>query len=242
MCIWDCTVRKQPLLEIIGIHCATLQSLYWLKRFIIRLRTTPLVRSAAVRERGLAAGLWTPLQRFPMNPYSSMYKANYGSADLPDPRRDSISRVVISTAQLALLMLAPWALFATLSWALMSRQVTLAKHKWTWVEVYLRCLKKFWSWSWEHILPPQFHIWYMQQIHVSFLFFFCVDLQVYLYPWIRGFTFCVFMGLVLLLVVAAATSRSRWLRKGGRIGEADPRRFSCREEVAEPNKNANDIL
>lgn len=50
------------------------------------------------------------------------------------------------------------------------------------------------------------------------------------------------MGLVLLLVVAAATSRSRWLRKGGRIGEADPRRFSCREEVAEPNKNANDIL
>ena len=63
-----------------------------------------------------------------MNPYSSMYKANYGSADLPDPRRDSISRVVISTAQLALLMLAPWALFATLSWALMSRQVTLAGH------------------------------------------------------------------------------------------------------------------
>jgi len=100
-----------------------------------------------------------------------MYKANYGSADLPDlQRRDSISRVVISTAQLALLMLAPWALFATLSWALMSRQV-------------------------------------------------------YLYPWIRGFTFCVFMGLVLLLVVAAATSRSRWLRKGGRIGEADPRYF-----------------
>ena len=79
-----------------------------------------------------------------MNPYSSMYKANYGSADLPnDPRRDSISRVVISTAQLALLMLAPWALFATLSWALMSRQVTLAGHKWTWVEVYLRFLKKF---------------------------------------------------------------------------------------------------
>lgn len=64
-----------------------------------------------------------------MNPYSSMYKANYGSADLPDlQRRDSISRVVISTAQLALLMLAPWALFATLSWALMSRQVTLAGH------------------------------------------------------------------------------------------------------------------
>ena len=81
---------------------------------------------------------------------------------------------------------------------------------------------------------------YMQQIHVSWTWI--VDLQVYLYPWIRGFTFCVFMGLVLLLVVAAATSRSRWLRKGGRIGEADPRRFSCREQVAEPKKNANDIL
>ena len=53
-----------------------------------------------------------------------MYKTSYGSAELPD-RRDSISRLVISTAQLALLMLAPWALFATLSWALMSRQVIL---------------------------------------------------------------------------------------------------------------------
>jgi len=105
-----------------------------------------------------------------MNPYGpySMYKTSYGSAELPDTRRDSISRLVISTAQLALLMLAPWALFATLSWALMSRQV-------------------------------------------------------YLYSWIRVFVICIFTGLVLVLLVAAATSRSRWLRKGGRIGEADPR-------------------
>jgi hypothetical protein len=57
-----------------------------------------------------------------------MYKTSYGSAELPDTRRDSISRLVISTAQLALLMLAPWALFATLSWALMSRQVILVQH------------------------------------------------------------------------------------------------------------------
>lgn len=66
-----------------------------------------------------------------MNPYGpySMYKTSYGSAELPDTRRrDSISRLVISTAQLALLMLAPWALFATLSWALMSRQVILVQH------------------------------------------------------------------------------------------------------------------
>ena len=65
-----------------------------------------------------------------MNPYGpySMYKTSYGSAELPDTRRDSISGLVISTAQLALLMLAPWALFATLSWALMSRQVILVQH------------------------------------------------------------------------------------------------------------------
>lgn len=54
-----------------------------------------------------------------------MYKTSYGSAELPDARREApISRLVISTAQLALLMLAPWALFATLTWALMSRQAS----------------------------------------------------------------------------------------------------------------------
>ena len=43
-------------------------------------------------------------------------KANYGTLPSSD-----VSRLVVSTAQLALLMLAPWALFATLTWALMCR-------------------------------------------------------------------------------------------------------------------------
>ena len=51
--------------------------------------------------------------------------------------------------------------------------------------------------------------------------------EVYLYPWIRVFVICIFTGLVLVLLVAAATSRSRWLRKGGRIGEADPRYWAA---------------
>eukprot|EP00438_Fugacium_kawagutii_P017301 Skav213698 [mRNA] locus=scaffold491:706106:713703:- [translate_table: standard] len=141
-------------------------SLFWLKSFIeaslsdCEQRRDP--PGAAVRGGSLNASSETP-----MNPYS-MYKS-YGSAELPDARREaSISRLVISTAQLALLMLAPWALFATLTWALMSRQA-------------------------------------------------------FLYHWIRVVVIFAFLGLVLMLLVAAATARFRWLRKGGRLGEADPR-------------------
>ena len=53
-----------------------------------------------------------------MNPYS-MSKPSYGAAS--GPTNSGPISLVISTVQLALLMLAPWAFFATLTWALMSR-------------------------------------------------------------------------------------------------------------------------
>ena len=67
-----------------------------------------------------------------MNPYSSMYtkSADYGSAAgqarLLEPMTCRL--LVISTAQLALLVLMPWAIFATLSWSMMSLAVYL--HPW----------------------------------------------------------------------------------------------------------------
>ncbi|CAK8995010.1 unnamed protein product [Durusdinium trenchii] len=100
-----------------------------------------------------------------MNPYS-MSKPSYGAAS--GPTNSGPISLVISTVQLALLMLAPWAFFATLTWALMSR--------------------------WVH-----------------------------LYHSIRLVVLCFFGSLVVLLMVCAAMCRVQWLRKGGRIGEAEPR-------------------
>ncbi|CAK9022604.1 Hypothetical protein SCF082_LOCUS15855 [Durusdinium trenchii] len=52
-----------------------------------------------------------------------MSKPSYGAAS--GPTNSGPISLVISTVQLALLMLAPWAFFATLTWALMSRWVHL---------------------------------------------------------------------------------------------------------------------
>ena len=67
-----------------------------------------------------------------MNPYSSMYSksADYGSADWQGRIFEPMTcrLLVVSTAQLALLVLMPWAIFAALSWGLMSLAVYL--HPW----------------------------------------------------------------------------------------------------------------
>ena len=67
-----------------------------------------------------------------MNPYSSMHtkQADYGSAGLQARVFEPMTcrLLIISTAQLALLVLMPWAIFAALSWGLMSLTVYL--HPW----------------------------------------------------------------------------------------------------------------
>ncbi|CAJ1342227.1 unnamed protein product [Effrenium voratum] len=92
----------------------------------------------------------------------------YGSAEWQPRQGLSCRALAVSTAQLALLVLAPWALFASLCWGLMSRLV-------------------------------------------------------YLHSWLRPILVVTAVALVFLMVGAAFMSRSRWLRKGGRIGEAEPR-------------------
>ncbi|CAK8994885.1 unnamed protein product [Durusdinium trenchii] len=114
-----------------------------------------------------------------MNPYS-MSKPSYGAAS--GPTNSGPISLVISTVQLALLMLAPWAFFATLTWALMSR------------------------WA--------------PRVSCSV---FTDASEVHLYHSIRLVVLCFFGSLVVLLMVCAAMCRVQWLRKGGRIGEAEPR-------------------
>eukprot|EP00931_Biecheleriopsis_adriatica_P004085 TRINITY_DN105804_c0_g1_i1.p1 TRINITY_DN105804_c0_g1~~TRINITY_DN105804_c0_g1_i1.p1 ORF type:complete len:362 (+),score=53.64 TRINITY_DN105804_c0_g1_i1:90-1088(+) len=97
---------------------------------------------------------------------------NYGST--VGPTEDSMDtsttcrELAIATAQLALLILIPWCLFAGLIYSLMS-------------------------------------------------------LHVYMHTTLRAILVAASAALVALMVVAALLSRGRWLRKGGRIGEAEPR-------------------
>ncbi|CAE7770238.1 unnamed protein product, partial [Symbiodinium necroappetens] len=64
-----------------------------------------------------------------MNPYSSVYTkpAEYGSANWQERMFEPMTcrLLILSTAQLALLVLMPWAIFASLSWGLMSLAVYL---------------------------------------------------------------------------------------------------------------------
>ena len=88
-------------------------------------RLKDLLRAHPITKTFAPWRIASPLSRV-MNPYSMSKASPYGSTELSDRSSplSSISSLVISTAQLALLMLGPWAFFATLTWALMGKWVT----------------------------------------------------------------------------------------------------------------------